>query len=176
MHLKFLHWILLFAVEIAGHAQNKDDHSKWKQVLLGPEDTNVASISGAAGSSKTPAHNIITKDVGNGVQFSFHIPSIGSTDLYVQITAPASLSWVGIGQGREMRKSNMFVIYADAAGRNITLSPRLGIEHDDPIVDSTSTLSLQLGSGISAGKMTANILCNSIQSKNGKGRLLTTIV
>lgn len=60
-----------------------------------------------------------------------------------------------------MAGSNMFVIYSNAAGNNVTLSPRLGKGHVQPKFDSTAQVFLLEGSGIENGVMTANIRCES---------------
>jgi hypothetical protein len=59
-----------------------------------------------------------------------------------------------------MSGAKMFVIYANAAGTNVTLSPRKGTGHVQPNFDSSSTATLLGGSGISNGVMTANIKCS----------------
>ena len=58
-----------------------------------------------------------------------------------------------------MSGSNIFMVYADASGSNITLSPRLGHGNYQPDYDSTTQVSLLDGSGIANGQMTANVRC-----------------
>lgn len=58
-----------------------------------------------------------------------------------------------------MRNSNIFIIYPDASGSNVTLSARLGLGEFEPQYNSKAQVSLLEGSGISNGKMTANIRC-----------------
>lgn len=58
-----------------------------------------------------------------------------------------------------MAGSNIFVIYADTSGTNVTLSPRLGTGEVMPMMDKTANVSLLGGSGIARGMMTANIMC-----------------
>lgn len=53
----------------------------------------------------------------------------------------------------------MFVIYANSAGTNVTLSPRHGITEVEPLLDQTTNVTLLAGSGISNGQMVANVLC-----------------
>lgn len=69
------------------------------------------------------------------------------------------MSWIGFGQGTEMAGSNIFVIYADASGTNVTLSPRLGTGEVMPMMDKTADVTLLSGSGITNGMMTANVMC-----------------
>lgn len=51
------------------------------------------------------------------------------------------------------------MIYANAAGDNVTLSPRLGTGNKQPQSDTTTDVTLLGGSGISNGVMTANVKC-----------------
>lgn len=58
-----------------------------------------------------------------------------------------------------MQNSNIFIIYPNASGSNVTLSPRLGRGEIEPKYNSQAQVSLLEGSGIVNGKMTANIRC-----------------
>ena len=58
-----------------------------------------------------------------------------------------------------MAGANMFIIYSDASGMNVTLSPRLGRGNFQPNYDSQAQVSLLEGSGVSNGMMTANVRC-----------------
>lgn len=58
-----------------------------------------------------------------------------------------------------MAGANMFVIYSDASGTNVTLSPRHGITEVEPLEDTSTNVTLLEGSGISNGMMVANVLC-----------------
>lgn len=69
------------------------------------------------------------------------------------------MSWIGLGQGSQMKGSNIFMIYANAAGDNVTLSPRLGVGEQQPASDTTADVTLLSGSGICNNMMTANIKC-----------------
>ncbi|MCJ1415252.1 hypothetical protein MMC32_001584 [Xylographa parallela] len=96
-----------------------------------------------------------------GVYYSVNVPSAsassGTGDLYIQIQAPSSMQWVGLGQGGQMKGANIFIIYANSDGQNITLSPRLGAGNFQPDYNSAAQVSLLEGSGIANGLMTANI-------------------
>lgn len=100
----------------------------------------------------------------NGACYSVNVPdatAAGSqTDIYIKIEGP-STGWIGLGQGgqNQMRNSNIFIIYPDASGSNVTLSARLGLGEFEPQYNSKAQVSLLEGSGISNGKMTANIRC-----------------
>lgn len=60
-----------------------------------------------------------------------------------------------------MSGANIFIVYADASGSNVTLSPRAGRGNFQPGYDSTTQVSLLDGSGIANGQMTANVRCRS---------------
>ena len=64
-----------------------------------------------------------------------------------------------MGEGTQMSGSNIFIVYADAEGTNVTLSPRPGANHVQPKFDSSIQAFLLEGSGIADGKITANIRC-----------------
>ena len=88
--------------------------------------------------------------------------SSGKGDIFFQIQGPSSKQWLSLGQGkRGMSGANIFVIYADSTGSNVTLSPRLGRGNFQPSADTAAQVSLLDGSGIADGKMTANIRCRS---------------
>lgn len=100
------------------------------------------------------------------VCYSFNVPatsaSSGTGDIYFQIQAPSSTQWVGLGQGDQMKGANIFMVYSDAGGHNVTLSPRLGQGNFEPQLNSQAQISLLEGSGISNGMMTANVRCTYI--------------
>jgi hypothetical protein len=66
-----------------------------------------------------------------------------------------------------MTGANIFVVYTSANGKNVTLSPRLGTGHVEPQFNSKAEVSLLDGSGISNGKMIANVKCSNCQSWSG---------
>lgn len=61
-----------------------------------------------------------------------------------------------------MKNSNIFIIYADASGTNVTLSPRLGVGEVEPNFNADAQVSLLEGSGIANGQMTANVRCTCV--------------
>lgn len=66
-----------------------------------------------------------------------------------------------------MKGSQMFIMYANAAGTNVTLSPRLSSGHNEPSAQSGPKVVLLAGSGIANGNMTANILCQKCNTWTG---------
>lgn len=105
----------------------------------------------------------VTYCPGGGVCYAVNVPestaSSGTGDIYFQISGPSSMSWIGLGQGEQMSGANIFMIYADAAGTNVTLSPRLGTGNQQPNSDTTAEITLLDGSGISNNMMVANVRC-----------------
>jgi Cytochrome domain of cellobiose dehydrogenase len=105
----------------------------------------------------------VTYCPGAGVCFAVNVPAAtaksGSGDIYFQISGPSTMSWIGLGQGSQMKASNIFMIYANAAGTNVTLSPRLGTGNSQPSADTTAEVTLLSGSGISNNMMIANVRC-----------------
>ena len=63
-----------------------------------------------------------------------------------------------------MAGANIFVVYADASGTNVTLSPRLGLGNFQPLFNSDAQVVLLEGSGIANGQMTANVRCMFLAS------------
>jgi hypothetical protein len=101
----------------------------------------------------------------NGITYSVNIPqataSSGSGPIFLQLKSTSQLQWFAWGQGSVMQGANIFVVYASSDGTNVTVSPRLGVEHVMPLHNSGAQLSVLDGSGISNGIMTANIRCDS---------------
>lgn len=95
--------------------------------------------------------------------------------MYFQLSAPTTYSWVALGMGTtNMAGSNMLIMYTDGAG-NVTVSSRQGKGHVEPqySVTSASTITLLPGSGVTDGKMVANLLCTDCKAWDG-GSLSTT--
>ncbi|CZS91266.1 uncharacterized protein RCO7_01521 [Rhynchosporium graminicola] len=104
----------------------------------------------------------------NGPTYSIAVPSGSSISssstgpLYFRLEAPTSYQWVALGIGSQMAGSSIFVMYADGNG-NVTLSARKGTGEVEPKADSTLQAGVELlaGTGISNGKMAANVKCTS---------------
>lgn len=58
-----------------------------------------------------------------------------------------------------MSGSNIFAVYTSSDGKNVTLSPRLAGGYTLPRFNSDAKATLLEGSGISDGKMVANVRC-----------------
>ncbi|RJE26402.1 integral membrane protein [Aspergillus sclerotialis] len=101
----------------------------------------------------------------NGITYTVNIPqataSSGSGPIFFQLKSTNELQWFAWGQGSRMQGANIFIVYASSDGNNVTVSPRLGVEHVMPLYNSKAQLSVLNGSGINNGIITANIRCDS---------------
>lgn len=103
--------------------------------------------------------------------YSIHVPNTTATSqsgpIYFQINATLPVKWVALGEGDQMAGANIFVVYSNAAGDNVTVSPRLGKGHVQPLFNPDAKVSVMEGSGIHNGLMTANVRCDSCLQWNG---------
>jgi len=58
-----------------------------------------------------------------------------------------------------MAGSNMFLVYTNSGGTNVTLSPRTASGHVTPSFNSAAQVTLLEGSGVSNGVLQANVKC-----------------
>lgn len=97
------------------------------------------------------------------VCYKLNIPestaSSGNGDIFFQISAPSNYEWVSLGQGNRMSGANIFVVYTSNGGSNVTLSPRSASGYSQPSFNSDAQVTLLEGSGVSNGKMIANVKC-----------------
>jgi hypothetical protein len=128
-------------------------------------DDGVSS-GGQAGSSP-----ILQTCPDQDVCFSLNLPeqsaSSGTGDMYFRLSAPTTYSWVALAQGTMMSNANIFVMYSSADGQNVTVSPRLTSGHVMPTHNDAAEIVLLEGSGISNGKMVANVRCSNCSSWRG---------
>ncbi|RSL80373.1 hypothetical protein BHE90_005405 [Fusarium euwallaceae] len=94
--------------------------------------------------------------------------SSGSGNIYFQMEAPSSVQWAGLGIGSSMSGSEMFLIYQNGDG-NVTLSTRSGTGHSMPQYTERTAVELLAGSGVSGGKLIANIRCGDCDSLDFEG-------
>lgn len=87
--------------------------------------------------------------------------SSGTGDIFFQLSAPSSYEWVALGQGTGMGGAQIFVVYTSGDG-NVTISPRLGTGQREPNFNSDAQVTLLEGSGVSDGKMVANVKCKAL--------------
>jgi hypothetical protein len=99
----------------------------------------------------------------NDIVFTVNVPqktaSSGLGPIFIQMNSTVDVEWFALGQGTHMQGSNIIVVYG--SGDNITVSPRLGGEHVEPLYNSQAQVLVLAGSGISNGSITANIRCDS---------------
>lgn len=72
-----------------------------------------------------------------------------------------------------MAGANIFVVYTSGNG-NVTLSPRLGTGHFMPEFNRDAQVTLLEGSGVSGGKIIANVRCEYSPSIVSRLILLST--
>lgn len=66
-----------------------------------------------------------------------------------------------------MSGANIFVLYTDSTGKNVTLSPRLGTGQELPQHDTSAQVTLLAGSGVSNNMMIANVKCSNCNGWSG---------
>ncbi|KAK2879320.1 hypothetical protein FQN49_000983 [Arthroderma sp. PD_2] len=105
------------------------------------------------------------------VRFRVNIPTSTASSkngpIYFQIRAPSSVEWVGLGQGSEMTGSNIFMLYSASTASNVTLSARAGLGEFMPEHNPNTQVTLLSGSGITEGRMVANVRCDNCLTWEG---------
>ncbi|KAJ5907367.1 Alpha/beta hydrolase fold-3 [Penicillium taxi] len=99
----------------------------------------------------------------NDLVFSIHIPESTANSslgpIYFQLNATNRVQWFALGEGEQMAGANIFVVYD--AGKDVTVSPRSGVGHIQPLYNAAAQVTVLNGSGLHNGIMTANIKCDS---------------
>lgn len=105
----------------------------------------------------------------NELTFSIHVPletaNSSSGPIYFQLNSTREVNWFALGQGTQMSGANIFVVYT--AGNDVTVSPRLGKGHVQPLYNKDAKVSVLGGSGNQNGVITANVRCDSCLSWDG---------
>ncbi|KAF4170808.1 hypothetical protein CNMCM8694_004219 [Aspergillus lentulus] len=112
------------------------------------------------------------------IEYSVNVPEStagsGSGPIFIQMRSTKEVQWFAWGQGAVMQGANIFVVYANAT--DITVSPRLGVEHVQPLYNPQARFSILNGSGISNGIFTANIRrCNRQHETGNRWKLRESI-
>ncbi|KAL1962257.1 hypothetical protein VTN77DRAFT_9847 [Rasamsonia byssochlamydoides] len=94
--------------------------------------------------------------------FALNIPE-NSEDVYFHLSGPASYSWIAVGTGTEMKDSLMFIVYSNAQGDGVTVSPRLATGETEPVFSSSLDVTELPGTGLSDNTMTVNARCSNCQ-------------
>ncbi|CAL5869878.1 uncharacterized protein PFLUO_LOCUS4110 [Penicillium psychrofluorescens] len=113
------------------------------------------------------------------ITYSVNIPkdtaTSGSGPVYFQLKSTSPVQWFAWGQGDQMQGANIFVVYASSDGHNVTVSPRLGDGHFEPLYNQDARVSLLDGSGVKDGTITANIRCDTCTSwSDGSANVTST--
>jgi hypothetical protein len=108
----------------------------------------------------------------NDITYSINVPDGTATSssgpIFIQMKSTTlDIEWFAFGEGTRMQGSNIFVVYGNGNGNNVTLSPRLGGPHIEPLHNSEAQVTVLDGSGISNGTVTANIRCDSCIAWSG---------
>ncbi|KAK2612681.1 hypothetical protein QQS21_001298 [Conoideocrella luteorostrata] len=90
-------------------------------------------------------------------------------NLFLQIDAPDTYSWVAVGMGTAMKNAEIYMIYQNGQG-NVTLSTRNGRDHIMPLYAERRNVNIVSGSGVIDGRMKANIRCDDCGSFLGAGK------
>ncbi|RHZ48871.1 hypothetical protein CDV55_102007 [Aspergillus turcosus] len=109
------------------------------------------------------AASVFTLPLGSNSEnytFAVNIPE-NSSDVYFHLSGPTSYSWVAVGTGAKMKNSLMILLYSDASGKNVTVSPRLATGETEPVYASSLAVDLLPGTGIANGFMTVNGRCSN---------------
>lgn len=119
-------------------------------------------------SNGTDAAVLRTCPAADDVCFAVNVPETSkrseSVDIFFQLSAPTTYSWVALAQGTAMNNANMFLMHSSADGSNITLSARNSSGHIMPTHNDAADVVLLEGSGISNGRMIANVKCANCNS------------
>lgn len=116
--------------------------------------------------------SLITTGSDDDIRLRWGIPeqsaSSGSGNVYFQINAPDSYTWVGLGIGSGMRGAEIFLMYANGSD-GVTLSTREATGHSMPMYAERDDVELLEGSGVRDGRMRANVRCGSCDNLDLEG-------
>jgi hypothetical protein len=106
-----------------------------------------------------------------GISFALNVPT-DSNDLYFSLQGPGDGTWLAIGMGSNtMANSLMIIAYPTSNGTYVTVSPRLGTGHTEPMVAPNVTVELLDGTGVltqaSNNTLTVNARCINCRSWSG---------
>ncbi|KAI1339115.1 iron reductase domain protein [Xylariaceae sp. FL0016] len=125
------------------------------------------------------AASTVSKCPTDNVCYQVGVPSSSASsdsgNIYFQLKAPTSYTWVALGTGNRMSGSNIFVLYTDGNG-NVTISPRTGTGHVQPESNTQTKLELLEGSGVvdNGDTMLANVRCSNCNSWSGGSMSLSS--
>jgi hypothetical protein len=100
----------------------------------------------------------------DNVTVAVNVPSSSTDSLFFHFSAPSTQKWAAFGFGSQMKGALIFLAYASQDGKNITLSPRLGLGHVMPQHTSSVQVSVLEGSGIVDGSFVVNAQCTNCRT------------
>lgn len=106
-------------------------------------------------------------DPNDNITVAVNVPSDSSDSLFYHFSAPAGQTWAAFGFGNQMKGALIFVTYASQDGKNVTVSPRLGVGHVMPQHTSDVQVNVLSGSGIIDGSFVVNAQCTGCRSWSG---------
>jgi hypothetical protein len=102
---------------------------------------------------------------GLNVSISINIPSDPTNDdIFFHVSAPAGHAWVGFGFGTQMLDALIFVAYTSQNGKNVTISPRIGLYHEAPQYTHALGVDVLEGSYVDNKVYNINARCTSCRS------------
>jgi Cytochrome domain of cellobiose dehydrogenase/Eukaryotic cytochrome b561 len=108
---------------------------------------------------------ILQGDEGSNLTISVNVPSdANSDDLFFHLSAPAGQTWVGFGFGTEMKDALIFIAYTSRDGSNVTISPRIGRFHEEPMYSDAVGVEVLAGTFVDNETYHINARCTDCRS------------
>ncbi|KAK8024321.1 hypothetical protein PG993_012387 [Apiospora rasikravindrae] len=109
------------------------------------------SVAGPQSNNNTVTSSIFVSGTDD-IAFALNVPNNSATDLYFSIMLPTQRAWGAIGLGsNQMAGSLMLVVYGSKDGQNVTVSPRLGSGHSEPVFTPDIDVQTLPGTGLING-------------------------
>ncbi|TVY84327.1 hypothetical protein LSUE1_G000987 [Lachnellula suecica] len=117
--------------------------------------------------SSTNSSGFVASD--GSLSFALNVPQDnGSDELYFSLVGDSSCSWLAFGMGsQKMKDSLTFMVYSDASGKNVTVSPRLVYDHSEPTYTNNVTITVLPGTKIDGNTTTLNAKCSNCRAWKG---------
>ncbi|CAH0044379.1 unnamed protein product [Clonostachys solani] len=132
----------------------------------------LATIAGLA-IDLTSAQASFRAGQSRDIRFNWGVPeeaaTSGSGNVYLQLDAPDTYSWVALGIGENMMTAKIFLVYQDGEG-NVTLSTRQGQNHIMPTYVDRPKVELISGSRAADGRMVAKVRCGDCEDLDLSGQ------
>ncbi|OBT61898.1 hypothetical protein VE03_08741 [Pseudogymnoascus sp. 23342-1-I1] len=90
-----------------------------------------------------------------GIPYSTFTSSTKRGDIFISVSFPAKYQYVGFGIGTHMAGATIFAVYTDGNG-GVTVSPRDGTGHFEPLHSTSKTVTILAGSKADANTVVAN--------------------